>query len=300
MAENYKTRQKSGQDPTSSHLIFLRSDQIHPNRSQPRVAFEQNSIIRLADSIKRYGILQPLSVRPAKGEQGSGYYELIAGERRYRAACLAGLTKIPCIVLRADDKQCAELAVIENLQREDLNMFEQAGAFRTLMQDFGLTQEEIARKMSMSQSAIANKLRLLRLEQEEREIILRAGLTERHARALLRLDTPEARELALTAVLEGRLNVAATEEWIDQYLQKYTKKAVKSVVLTPELPKEGQICPRKFVLHDLRALYNSIERTLSIFRKTGAAVESTREEADDFVRITIYIPKGTEGSAAQG
>lgn len=216
MTEIYKKEQKSSKGRSASHLIFLRCDQIHPNRSQPRVAFEQNSIIRLADSIKRYGILQPLSVRPAGDEEGN-YYELIAGERRYRAACLAGLSKIPCIVLRADDKQCAELAIIENLQREDLNMFEQAGAFRTLMQDFGLTQEEIARKMSMSQSAIANKLRLLKLEKEEREIILRAGLTERHARALLRLDTPEGREAALTAILEHRLNVAATEEWIDKY-----------------------------------------------------------------------------------
>ena len=177
------------QEGFPAEIFQLRTDSIRPNRSQPRAEFDHNAIVRLADSIRRYGILQPLTVRPADSDDDLYDYELIAGERRLRAAKMLGYFTVPCIIVRADEQMSAELAIIENLLREDLNMFEQAYGFRTLIENHGLTQEEVARRMSMSQSAVANKLRLLRLTYEEQKMILETGLTERHARALLRLDS---------------------------------------------------------------------------------------------------------------
>ena len=144
----YFKRNKTNEETVSSAVLQIKIDQIRPNRAQPRAEFDNNSIIRLADSIRRYGILQPLTVRKAASDELYAY-ELIAGERRLRAARLLGYFTVPCIVIEADEKMSAEMAIIENLLREDLNMFEQAYGFRQLIDNYGLTQDEVARKMSL-------------------------------------------------------------------------------------------------------------------------------------------------------
>lgn len=226
-----------------SGIVFVSVDRIRPNRAQPRNRFDTNTMIRLADSVRRYGILQPLTVRipPQLSSQDARmhveppFYELIAGERRLRAAKLAGLTHVPCVIASADDHLSAELAIIENLLREDLNMFEQARAFGRLIVQFSLTQEQVARKMSMSQSAVANKLRLLRLKETEQRAILEGGLTERHARALLRLPADESRGEAICHIIEHHLNVAATEEYIESCLESLkTVKTPSEIAQNPQ------------------------------------------------------------------
>ncbi len=261
--------QKSEGSAVGTRVFDLPIADIIPNRSQPRSCFNQNAILRLSDSIRQYGILQPLTVRkmliPAKSlslasrrppngdisdalpthhRESSTYlppslhpqefsgtdsaqmngvtvaYELIAGERRLRAAKLAGLTSVPCIIVNTDDSTSAELAIIENLLREDLNMFEQAEAFRRLIDEFMLTQEEVARRVSLSQSAVANKLRILRLTRFERQEILQAGLTERHARALLKLTDESVRLQTLGYIIEKKLNVSSAEAYIDRIIDE--------------------------------------------------------------------------------
>ena len=213
----YFKKQKASEGELSEEVVQVKVDEIRPNRAQPRAVFEQNSIIRLADSIRRYGILQPLTVRRSDPED-SCKYELIAGERRLRAARMLGYLTVPCIIKQADDKISAELAIIENLLREDLNMFEEAYGYKKLIENHRLTQEEVAKRMSVSQSAVANKLRLLRLSFEEQKLILDAGLTERHARALLRIEDPRERSSALKYIIESRFNVSATEAYIEKIL----------------------------------------------------------------------------------
>ena len=197
-----------------SEIYQVRTDSIRPNRAQPRATFDNNAIIRLADSIRRYGILQPLTVRPAEDDDLYSY-ELIAGERRLRAAKMLGYFTVPCVILSVDESTSAEMAIIENLLREDLNMFEQAYGFKKLIENHSLTQDEVARRMSLSQSAVANKLRLLKLTFEEQKLILETSLTERHARALLKLDTPERRVDAIRHIAANKLNVWQSEEYID-------------------------------------------------------------------------------------
>lgn len=202
----------------STQVVQIQTDDIRPNRAQPRAEFDQNAIIRLADSIRRYGILQPLTVRRTDDEDDSYGYELIAGERRLRASKLLGYLTVPCIVMETTEQLSAELAIIENLLREDLNMFEQAYGFKRLMETHRMTQDEVARKMSLSQSAVANKLRLLRLSYEEQRLILETGLTERHARAMLRLSTQEERMKAMQYASEHKLNVQETEKYIESQI----------------------------------------------------------------------------------
>ena len=203
-------RSKSAEETAISAILQIKVDQIKPNRAQPRGEFDNNSIIRLADSIRRYGILQPLTVRKTANDDPFSY-ELIAGERRLRAARLLGYLTVPCIIIEADEKMSAEMAIIENLLREDLNMFEQAHGFKQLIDNYGLTQADVARKMSLSQSAVANKLRLLRLSYEEQRLVLETGLSERHARALLKIEAKELRIETIKYVASHKLNVANTE-----------------------------------------------------------------------------------------
>ena len=177
--------------PDGSKIFSIRADKLVPNRAQPRRCFDENAIGSLADSISRYGLLQPLSVRRLPTTAEGVKYEIIAGERRYRAAMQAGMDQLPCIIINVDDRTSAELALIENIQREGLNMFEQAGAIAALIDLYGMTQEQIAAHLSASQSYVANKLRLLRLSPEERETVLSAHLSERHARALLKLRSED-------------------------------------------------------------------------------------------------------------
>ena len=205
--------------PDGGRIFRIRADRLVPNRAQPRRCFDEDAIGSLADSIARYGLLQPLSVRRLPLSAEGVKYEIIAGERRYRAAMQAGMEQLPCIIINVDDRTSAELALIENIQREGLNMFEQAGAIAALIDLYGMTQEQIAAHLSASQSYVANKLRLLRLSPDERETVLDARLSERHARALLRLSDPEERRAALRHIIENRLSVCRSEDYIDRRLR---------------------------------------------------------------------------------
>jgi len=213
------TEKKSrGMEESRVRMIFmLEVDSIVPNPAQPRRFFTDDAILRLADSIRIHGIIQPLCVR--KPDADTGVFELVAGERRLRAAKRIGMREVPCVMVEADSEESAHMAIVENIQREDLNMFEQAEAISTLMKVHCLTQEKIAQKLSCSQSYVANKLRLLRLDSNEREEILSAALSERHARALLRLKDSESRLAAMHTVIRREMNVAQTEEYIDRLLE---------------------------------------------------------------------------------
>ncbi|MBQ8330964.1 MAG: ParB/RepB/Spo0J family partition protein [Clostridia bacterium] len=217
----YFKKLKPSEEEPCDRVVQVKTDDIRPNRAQPRADFDQNAIIRLADSIRRYGILQPLTVRQSDPDDIYGY-ELIAGERRLRAAKMLGYLTVPCVIMEVSEQVSAELAIIENLLREDLNMFEQAYGFRKLIENHNLTQEEVARRMSLSQSAVANKLRLLRLSYEEQRLILESGLTERHARATLRLDDPKRRINAIREIAENKWNVQAAEHYIEELVTTET------------------------------------------------------------------------------
>lgn len=198
--------------------------EILPNKFQPRKSFESNGILRLADSIRRFGILHPLTVRRINydGFVPAGSvpykYELISGERRLRAAMLLGLERVPCIIRFASEKESAEIAVIENLLRRDLDMFEEARAFSRLINEFSMTQQEVAERVSSAQSSVANKLRLLRLSDEEQQYILDEKLTERHARALLKISDGALRFAVLREIASKKLNVSASEQYIERII----------------------------------------------------------------------------------
>lgn len=262
----------------AASVVKIPLAKIAPNPSQPRRFFEPDAIAALADSIRRYGIIQPLTVRPL----ADGKYELIAGERRLRAASLLGMTDVPCVLLEASEEESAALAIIENLQRENLNMFEQASAISSLIRIYSLTQDEIAARLSVSQSFVANKLRLLRYLPDEREMILGASLTERHARALLRLSGDD-RLTALREVVSRRLNVAETEAYVESLLRP---AADQSPAPAPRLAS-----PRGPVLRDVRLFVNSVNHALDIMRQSGIDATSTKRDTGDATEILIRIPK---------
>ena len=252
---------------------------IRPNTSQPRQDFDSDAIVKLADSIRQYGILQPLTVRKTQNEE-QYRYELIAGERRLRAAKMLGLARVPCLLIDVDDEVSAELALVENMLRENLGMFEQAAAFATLSEKYGLTQEEIAQKMSLSQSAVANKIRLLKLSPEERKKIGDANLTERHARAFLRISNKTTRMEAISRVIKEKMNVAETEKYVSEILgaeaaakEKKKPEPKKSVILTSEL-----VC-------------NNIDRYLEKLQSVSDLVSVDRKEVGTSTVITLTVKR---------
>ena len=283
---------KNREESIYGKIHMLPTGIIYPNPSQPRKNFDDDRIYRLAESVMRYGILQPLTVRIAgegsddlkAGQENlrSRCYELIAGERRLRAAKIAGLREVPCIIIEADDRRSAELAIMENLQREDLNLFEQAGAIGSLIDVYGLTQEQAARILGMSQSAVANKLRLLKLTAVERRLIVENTLSERHARAVLKLSDPEQRLEILACVLKKDLNVSDTEALVDRYLCADNTKCQPS----------GK---RKLVIKDIRIFYNTLDRAIDTIEKAGIDVAKERREDEDSVEFVIKINKRFEG-----
>ncbi len=255
----------------SKEVLSLPISDIAKNPNQPRKTFNEEAIIKLADSIRQHGFIQPLVVR----ESGTGY-ELISGERRLRAAEELSMTHVPCIISQVSEAESAEVAIIENLIREDLNVFEEAEAIEALIDTHSLTQEEIATRLSTSQSYIANKLRLLRLSKEEQEIILKNKLTERHARALVRIQEHETRAKVLKEVVSNGLNVAKTEELIER-LWKGNKGA-----------KEERK-PQKTVASFLDTLNRAIEAV----ENSGCRIKSRKIENDEYTEITLLIPKAT-------
>ena len=258
-----------------SGILYLRTDELQPNPVQPRTVFDESSLAELAESIRSYGILHPLTVR-----RRAGRYELVAGERRLRAAKLAGLREVPCVLMDVNMEDAGLIALIENLQRKDLDFIEEANGIRQLIRMFGMSQEEAARRLGKSQSAVANKLRLLKLPEDLLETLRERGLSERHARALLRLPDDESRRAALAKILEKDMTVAAAESYIDALLAKSED---------PEETAEGR---RSFVMRDLRLFLNSVTRSLELMKQGGVAADMQKRETDDALILTISIPKG--------
>lgn len=257
-------------------VLHLQVDAISPNPFQPRKMFQDEALQDLAASIREFGVIQPLLVR-----RTTDAYELIAGERRLRASKLAGLKEVPAVVRNLNDQEMAELAMIENLQREDLHFLEEAEGFYKLLQNFGFTQDALARRMGKSQSTIANKLRLLKLSASVREKIVEARLTERHARALLRLDAEQLQEKALQEIVEKELNVRQSEsliqEMLEQVAQQGDSKARKRNVV--------------HVVRDVRIFLNTIQQVVGEMKKSGLKVKVQQEQDDDYILVKMMIPK---------
>ena len=256
-------------------VLELSVDALRPNPNQPRVEFDEDSLHALSDSIRRYGILQPLTVR--RTDEG---YELIAGERRLRAAKLAGLDEVPCIMLDVNMEDASLIALIENLQRRDLDFIEEATGISQLIRMFGMSQEEAARRLGKSQSAVANKLRLLRLPSDVLDALRANGLTERHGRALLRLPDANAQRAALQYIIDNGLTVAATDEYIELLLTEPAEEQQDAAE-----PK------RTFVLKDVRIFLNSLSKSLDLMKQGGIDAGMKREETEDSLILTISIPK---------
>lgn len=243
------------------------------------------SLAALAESIREHGVIEPLIVRRILGIGGEAEFTLVAGERRLRAAEMAGLTTVPVVSVEAGEVDAAILAIIENLHREDLSMFEEAASIQSLISLTGMTQEACAKKLSVSQSYVANKLRLLRLSDGEQEKIEENGLTERHARALLRLEDEEEREEVLSIIIKREMNVSRTEEYIEDLI------CAKSRMAERESKPKGSEQKRKLVIRDIRLFYNSIDHAVDVIKKSGIPVESTRKEVEEGVLISILLPK---------
>ena len=258
-------------------LRRIRISEIVRNPNQPRY-FDPEAIATLAESIRQYGVLNPLTVR----RTGNGGYELVAGERRLRAARVAGLTDVPCLLINADGEDSSVIALVENLQRRDLDFFEEANGFKRLIEQFGLTQEEAARKVGKTQSAVANKLRLLRLSQQNMELIRCNNLTERHARALLRLNDEADRINVTNYIIEHELNVSRTEEYIDEFLK--AKENPQPVVEA----ESGKRVVRLF--KDVRFFLNTLNRAVGVMVDAGIGATVKQQESDDGLTLTICIP----------
>ncbi|WP_017752006.1 nucleoid occlusion protein [Clostridium tyrobutyricum] len=254
------------------NINYISVDLISPNIYQPRKYFDEESLNELAQSIKSYGIVQPLSVRKLNEYK----YELIAGERRLRAAKKIGLKEVPVIIVNISDKESAAIALLENLQRENLNFLEEAEAYYNLIKDHSYTQEKLAEVIGKKQSTIANKIRILKLNKQVREIILKNNLTERHARALLKLPSVELQIKILDIILKKSLNVKKTEELIEKELEglidKKGKKKKKRI--------KGIFSPRVYV--------NTVKQE---FDKYGLKAKYSSKDMEDKIQITITIPK---------
>lgn len=257
-------------------VIYLSVEDIDPSPVQPRKTFDDGDLNELSQSIAEYGILNPLTVRLRDNR-----YELVAGERRLRAAKLAGLVEVPCILLDVGLEDASLIALIENLQRRDLDFIEEANGLKQLIDLFGMSQEEAARRLGKSQSAVANKLRLLKLPQDVRETLRDRGLTERHGRALLRLPDAAAIRSALAYIIEHDLNVVSTDNYIDALIERQRLGA-------HEKPK------RTFIMKDVRLFMNTVRHGLDLMKQGGIDAGLKREETDDAYILTISIPKKTE------
>lgn len=258
-----------------SRVIFLPPELISPNPDQPRKHFDPAGLEELASSIRESGILQPLSVRRANGR-----YELVAGERRLRAAELCGLEEVPCLVLDVNREDSCLLSLVENLQRRDLDFWEEAQALEKLIAQYGLSQEEAAAKVGKSQSAVANKLRLLKLPSQALELLRRSGCTERHARALLKLPDPDSQLAAARFVAKNGLTVSKTEAYVASKCAQYSDAPAA-------LP------PKKtaFLIRDVRFFLNTVTRGLTLMQSAGVNAQCDKVEEDDSILLTIRIPK---------
>ena len=249
----------------TGRVMFLPARSIRPNPAQPRKVFRAEALKELSDSIRQHGILQPLSVRRVEGG-----YELIAGERRLRAAQMAGLTELPCIVMQMDDRESGMAAMIENLQRQDLDFIEEAIGISRLMSEYAMSQEQAAKMLGKSQSAVADKLRILRHSDIILATLREAELTERHARALLKLGTDREKLAAITEIVRQGMSVARTEKYIEALLSS-----------RPDRPPKANV----------GAFLNSLTQSLQKIQLSGIPAVSERRETESQIVLTITIPK---------
>lgn len=266
----FKSKEKQVQS-----VVLIETALIIPNRSQPRVTFSDEELGSLADSIRENGILQPINVRKCGVN-----YEIISGERRLRAAKICGLESVPCIVIDVDDERSAVLALIENIQRKDLSYFEEAVAIEKLISHYGLTQEEAASRLGKAQSTIANKLRLLRFTDAERNLLIKGNISERQARAIIRLDDNKMRIRALGEVIMNHLNIEQTEKLVDSLLSEKKVEASK-----PE--------KRRKILFPVPRLYiNSINKIVKTMKEANIDCETVTNHVGDCFEYTIKIHSG--------
>jgi ParB family chromosome partitioning protein len=271
--KNGKRKKLEGWYIMQNNVNYVSVELISPNVYQPRKHFNEEAIEELSQSIKAYGIIQPLTVR----KSGENRYELVAGERRLRAAKKIGLEQVPVIIIDITDKESAAIALLENLQREDLNFLEEALAYYNLIQDHSYTQEQLAQTIGKKQSTIANKLRLLKLDKEITSVLVEHKLTERHARALLRLPNVNLQKKVLKVIIDKSLNVKNTEDLIEKELLKLCRD---EVAVEGKKKIKGIFGPRVYI--------NTIKQ---VFDKYGINAEYKSKELEDSIEVTIRIPK---------
>lgn len=253
-------------------IVQIETGQILPNPLQPRRNFDEGELCLLAESIRQNGIIHPISVRRLK----NGTYELVAGERRLRAAKIIGLEYIPCVIADVNERSSAIMALVENIQRSDLSFFDEAFAIAKLIEIYGMTQEDAAIKLGKAQSTIANKLRLLRFSEDEMAKIMSYNLTERHARCLLKIDDINARDEMIEAFYQRKLNVEKAEELVENYLirksddEKFKKRCV--------------------VLKDVRLFVNTINRAVETMRAAGIMAQASKTKSEHYIEYIVKIP----------
>jgi len=255
-------------------ILHIPIDSIRMNPYQPRQSVDKEALEELCESIRQYGLLQPIVVRQINGRD----FELVAGERRLRACRMAKMETVPAVVVRAGGTDSAVMALIENIQRENLNYIEEAEAYNSLLSDHGMTQEELALRLGKSQSTIANKVRILKLSPMIRQILKENNLTERHARAILRIPDEKNRLRVLDRIVKKGLNVSAAEELVEEFLS------------TGE-PTENVPAKNFRAIKDVRIFSNTIRRAVDIMKKSGIDAETYKNESEDFIEYTIKIPK---------
>ena len=262
---------KSGKYKIGGQIILVPQEEIYPNPNQPRKRFDFDELESLAQSIRQNGIIQPITVRV----NSRGEYELISGERRLRASRLVGMAQIPCIIMEASDEKSALFALLENIQRSDLGFFEEAQAIEKLIDDFGMSRDEVCKKLGKAPPTISNKLRLLRLPEDIRLKICQENLTERHARALLRLPAESQMQRAMSIIAEKRLSVAETERLVSQILDNDGRRRQPPVKL----------------FKDVRIFVNTLNHAVDTMRRAGIEADSAKSETDEYIEYIVRIPK---------
>ncbi|MGE4214595.1 MAG: ParB/RepB/Spo0J family partition protein [Anaerotignaceae bacterium] len=272
----YDFFQKKNPAKDEKKVLELSVDEIKPNPNQPRKYFNKEALEELVNSIKEFGVMQPVTVRLINGH----CYELVCGERRLRAAKLAGLATIPAIAININDNKSALIAITENIQRQNLNYIEEALGYQSLIEDYGLTQEEVAQKLGKSQSSIANKIRILRLSDNIKGLLLDNNLTERHARAFLKIPDEKVREEVVLKVIANELNVKKTEDLVEETIERIRESTI--VV-------NDQRIKRNF--GDIRLITNTIKKSVEIMKNSGIDAVYRVEERVGGYEIVINIPR---------
>ncbi len=258
---------------STAEIYNIPQTMIVPNPNQPRKRFDYDELENLAQSIRENGILQPITVRKREDKK----YELVSGERRLRAARLVGMVKIPSIVINIDDKNSAMFSIIENLQRQSLDFFEEAEAIEKLVGEYAMSREEVAQKLGLAPSTVSNKLRILRLPEEMRFELARSGLTESHARALLMLEDDNQRARALSIIVDRHLNVAESERMINQMINRNNSS---------RNPLRG--------IRDVRLFINTLNHAVDTIRRAGVEADAARSETEEYIEYVVRIPKSEQ------